>query len=90
MPSIALDQIFIDEFAPEVPGEFEDELSREHLFADADVPAPRTLKATVRTVRQFRARAGVDLKIRRILVGELDAAVLRGCRDDPAVAKDWI
>ena len=90
MPSIARDQVFIDEFAPEVPGEFEDELSREHLFADADVPAPRTLKATVRTVRQFRARAGVDLKIRRILVGELDAAVLRGCRDDPAVAKEWI
>ena len=90
MPLIARDPVFIDEFAPDVPGQFEDELSWDHLIADADFPAQRHLAASTRTARQFRARAGVDLKIRRILVGELDAAVLRGSRDDPAVTKDWI
>ena len=88
MPLIARDPEFIDEFAPDVPGRFEDELSWNHLIADADFPAQRHLAASTRTARQFRARAGVDLKIRRILVGELDAAVLRGSRDDPAVMKD--
>ena len=90
MPSIASDHVFIDEFAPEVRGRFEDELSRDHFIADADFPARKLFTVAPRAGRQFRERAGVDLKISRILVGEFDAAVLRCSRDDPAVAKDWI
>ena len=89
MPSIVLDQVFIEEFAPEDTGHFEDELSRDHTIADADFPAHKHLNVAARTGRQCRTRAGVDLKIRRIFVGELDASVFRGGRDDLAIAKDW-
>ncbi len=60
MPSIALDQVVIDEFAPEVSGGFEDELSREHLFADADVPAPRPLKACSWQATSGRSRPSAE------------------------------
>ena len=90
MSSIARDPKFVDDFAPDHPRRFEDELSREHFISEADFPARNLHRAAARTVRQCRARAGVDIKIRRILVGELDAGVLRGGRDDLAVAKDFI
>ncbi len=83
---IARGQVFFDKCPPDITSRVENKFGRDHSIFDADFPA---LGFSASIIPQRRAGACIYFNISWVLISELDATVLGGSHDDPAISKDW-